>query len=98
MQIQNQLKFDAAQKHAQELGDRTFSECLQQLLNLEANYQGELIISGDFSPYSLSFGIYNDDECMLNGGVIFHPGATGPDNSLSVELVSSDEPHWSIHT
>jgi hypothetical protein len=98
MQIQNQLKFDAARRYAQEIGGKSFYECLHQLLNLEANYKGELVISGDFSPYSLSFGIYRGAECMLNGGVIFHPGATGPDNSLSVELVSSDEPHWSIHT
>lgn len=98
MLIQNQLKFDAAREYAQMIDSMSFYECLHQLLNLEANYKGQLVISGDFAPYSLSFGIYRDDQCMLSGGMIFHPGAAGPDNSLSVELNPLDAPHWSIHT
>lgn len=34
----------------------------------------------------------------FHGGLIFHPGSTGPDSSLSMELCPSDEPHWSVHT
>ena len=39
-----------------------------------------------------------EERAFFSGGLIFHPGATGPDRSLSVELVGSDKPHWSIHS
>lgn len=38
------------------------------------------------------------DRPILHGGLIYHPGATGPDQSLSVELNGDDKPHWSVHT
>jgi hypothetical protein len=39
-----------------------------------------------------------EDQPFMNGGLIFHPGASGPDQSLSVELDPDTKPHWSVHT
>lgn len=66
----------------------------------------------DFADYSLSFTVQYStkpfDEAAsaervwksqtMCGGLIFHPGRTGRDDSLSVEFPSSDAPHWSVHT
>lgn len=58
---------------------------------------------GDFAEASMQFVMKKPDgkggwQFWFNGGLIFHPGSSGPDVSLSVELCGSDKPHWSIHT
>lgn len=65
----------------------------------------------DFAPLSFSFVMFRkSDSCetevlhkdgyerWFSGGLIYHPGSTGPDNSFSVELIRRNEPHWSVHT
>ena len=57
----------------------------------------------DFAPLSFSLLWLRKNKSgeyvpWFNGGLIFHPGAAGVDQSFSVELVGSDKPHWSIHT
>lgn len=69
------------------------------------------VIGPDYAPHSFTFCIFmrkRDEEGnpvgdfseqpLLHGGLIFHPGNTGPDESLSVELSPQSAPHWSIHT
>ena len=58
----------------------------------------------DMAPMSFSLTFNKLDRATSEytywfyGGLIFHPGTTGVDESLSVELDASDKPHWSIHT
>lgn len=63
------------------------------------------VLYKDFAEHSFMFNLFLKDGngCLgttpfLVGGLIYHPGATEADNSLSVELTTSAEPHWSIHT
>ena len=57
----------------------------------------------DFAPLSFAFTMHVLDDAgkykrWFIGGLIFHPGATGTDRSLSVELCPQRQPHWSVHT
>lgn len=60
----------------------------------------DIELGWDFAKWSFSIRWFSKETHNLafNGGLIFHPGAMGPDSSLSVELCPSDEPHWSVHT
>lgn len=66
------------------------------------------VLYPDFADKSFAFnmcmikrssqGANFEAEFWFNGGLIFHPGETGPDESFSVELNSGSKPHWSTHT
>lgn len=51
----------------------------------EKGDDGESVFDGNQPPF-------------LHGGLIYHPPAGEPDQSLSVEISPRSEPHWSIHT
>lgn len=98
------------EKVVAEAKKRGCMEQLQEKLDYLANYACQedsentrCELYNDFAPLSFSFVMYRKEvdgeyERRFNGGLIFHPGATGPDKSLSVELNPSDKPHWSVHT
>lgn len=105
--IDNSEHFEKVKKEAERLG---LMEKLQSQLDYLANYANhgtygevECHLGYDFAPLSFSFVMKTRKEgenwkYWFNGGLIFHPGKMGPDKSFSVELVGSDEPHWSVHT
>lgn len=59
-----------------------------------------VVLYKDFAPYSLGFSIHGGEAeaPLVVGGLIFHPGYLGKDTSLSVEIDSSNKPHWQLHT
>lgn len=104
--ITNQEHFDRV---VAEAARRGLMPELQKQLDYLGSYGCHIIpnntrcdLGYDFAPMSFSFLMYVLDgkeyKPWFNGGLIFHPGVTGPDQSLSCELVGSDTPHWSVHT
>lgn len=105
--VKNQEHFDKVYTKAVELG---LDVELQHQLDWLAAYachetpeDTRCDLYYDFAPLSFSFvmqrkGDGGDYKRWFNGGLIYHPGSTGRDVSLSVELSSRKEAHWSVHT
>lgn len=76
------------------------AEFYQALRNLEDRaLEGcHFVLYYDFAPLSFGLNCKEGEKTRWVGGFIFHPGATAPDKSCSIELERIQKPHWSVHT
>lgn len=106
--IVNEDHFNKVKAKAEEMG---LMPDLQEKLDYLASYADHgdygkvrCKLGWDFAPLSFAFVMERQEngtdtwKYWFNGGLIFHPGRLGPDESLSVELCQSNKPHWSVHT
>ncbi len=104
--VKDQEHLNRVKQEATRLGILADLEARLAYLDRYAEHEpGKQLINcflySDFAPLSFYFEMYRVDkphQRWMNGGLIWHPGATGPDQSLSVEVNGSAKPHWSIHT
>lgn len=77
--------------------DNTLERCINKVLSMAENYNARLRIINDLEEHSFIFYLLDDnDELIMNGGIVFHGFKGEPDNSCSYTM--GRVYGWEIHT
>jgi hypothetical protein len=102
MRIHNKEHFDEVKAFAERIGmTENLQERLDTLKRIAFNMKGELVLSWDFAPHSLTWSVVKENgDCVYNGGLIYHGshdrGGDGGPPTFSVSLNPSRG--WEIHS